>query len=379
MAVRRNLTATKKVKKVRMGKSVQHLADIRHMGDEPEVKGKLVDQLLLTRTFNWYSYMYTRTEAREYIETYLKSLKRNNDLKLLKKVPDVWINTQVGWMARIINRGGILNDTFMKRIDSRLIEMFEKASVNNETVTEDKKVTTSVISIQDRIKDKVSNFIGEFEKAIDEHGWTLSMYEWLQNKQVPASLAVKVAEFYKPIADEAAALIVKHCDPSLKEGYSTYTAVQLKQRSVFYENIMTDCARHSGNVKKQRTVRKKKVVTSEKKLKSFKHQKTSTDFKVVSIDPAKLLGAQELVTFNTKYKLLTHFVAQGSSGLDVKGTTITNFDETKSSSFRIGRKTEEHIETALRGGKRVFTKMLASLKTTTFQHRINENTILLRI
>jgi hypothetical protein len=92
-----------------------------------------------------------------------------------------------------------------------------------------------------------------------------------------------------------------------------------------------------------------------------------------------MLGSEELVTFNTKYKILTHFYALDRAGLGVKGTTIVNYDETKSKSYRIGRKTEEHIEIALRGGKRAYNKMLEALKTCTLQHRINENTILLRI
>lgn len=378
MAGRRSLVALKK-KKVTAGKSVQYIADIRHMGEEPDLKGKFLDERLLSRTFNWYNYMCTRVQAREYIEAYLKANKRVGDLKVLKKVADVWIIPQAGWLARIVARGGILSDVYVQRLELRLTEIFAKAEIKTEVPAEEKKPAAVVISIQDRVKDKVSNFIAEFEKAIDEEGWTLSMYDWLQNKEIPANLANKVAEFYKPIAEEAAELISKKCNPSLKEGYATYTADQLKRRAAFYQGILADCARHSGNVKKQRVVRKKKVVTIDKKLKSFKFQKESPEFKVVSINPEKIVGAEELVTFNTRYKLLTHFVAAGNKGLDVKGTTILHYDEEKSKTYHIGRKTEEHLETALRGGKRAFAKMIGSLKTTTTQHRINENTILLKV
>ena len=381
MAGRRSLNALKQTKKAVAGKSVQYIADIRHMGEEPDLKGKIINDKLLSRTFNWYNYMCSRVHAREYIETYLKTNKRNDDLKLLKKVPDVWINLQAGWLARIVNRGGILSDNYVERLELRLNETLEKANIKTEDApAEEKKPTAAVISIQDRVKDKVSNFISEFEKAIDEQGWTLSMYDWLQNKEIPTNLANKIAEFYKPIADEAAQLIGKRCDPSLKEGYSTYTAEQLKQRAAFYQNIIADCARHAGNVKKQRAVRKKKVVTVDKKLKNFKFQKESTEYKLVSINPEKIIGAQELITFNTKYKTLTQFyVGLDNVGLDVKGTTIINYNEEMSKTYRIGRKTEEHLETALRGGKRAFAKMINGLKTCTLQHRINDNTILLKV
>jgi hypothetical protein len=58
---------------------------------------------------------------------------------------------------------------------------------------------------------------------------------------------------------------------------------------------------------------------------------------------------------------------------------MTGYDEAKSKSYRLGRKTEEHLETALRGGKRAFAKMLGTLKECGLQHRINENTILLKV
>lgn len=366
-----------KPKKVRAGKTAQRIADLKYMGDEPDVKGKIVDDVDLTRVFNWYNYMCSRVDAREYVEAYLKANKRNDDLKTLKRVPETWVNLQAGWLARILTRGGILNDTYMAKLELRIKEMFTKAGAKTETIEEDKKPEPPKVNIQDRIKDKVSEFIGEFDEAIDKSGWTLSMYDWLQQKQIPANQAKIVAEFFRPIAEEAALLISRNVDPGLKEGYSSFTSAQLKQRAAFYASIIADCDRHASN--KKPVIRKKKVVTPDKKLKSFKFQNESKDFKVVSINPEKVLGAEELVTFNTRYKTLTHFVAVGKSGLDVKGATILNYDEEKSKTYRIGRKTEEHIEIALRGGKRAFGKMIASLKTCVLQHRVNENTILLKV
>jgi hypothetical protein len=72
------------------------------------------------------------------------------------------------------------------------------------------------------------------------------------------------------------------------------------------------------------------------------------------------------------------FNAAERSTLDVKGTTMINYDEVKSKTYRVGRKTEQHVATALKGAKRAVSKMLEELKTATLQHRINENTILLR-
>lgn len=377
MAGRRNLSAPKKIRKVAAGKSVQYIADIRHMGNEPEVKGKILDEKTLARVFSWYNYMCSRTQVREYLENFFKTHKRPDELKLLKQVPDGWLNAQVAWFARTESRGAILTEAHRARIETRIQEMFAGAGVQTQQ-REEPKVTENVISIQDRIHDKVSEFVAEFEKAVDAEGWTISMYQWMQNKGIPSSLANRVAEQFREVAEEAQLLISKQCDPSLKEGYN-YTAAQLKQRAAFYQSILNDCARHAQNAKAQRAPRKKKAVSMDKKLKSLKFQKECAEFKIVSIDPEKIVGAQELITFNTKYKTLTQFVALGNTGLDIKGTTVLSYDEEKSKSYRIGRKTQEHLETALRGGKRAFAKMLGTLKTCTLQHRINDNTILLKV
>jgi hypothetical protein len=363
--------------KKKLTKTTGDLVNSKHLGDEP-LFTETPSDLQYMQALTWYNIMCTKSDARNYLETYLKNTGRNATIKTLRRVPDVRISDHAAWIARMLSRGSKLTDRSRNKMEDLLQASLKFA----EGPKPEKKALAHpqpTISIQDRIKDKVSDFIGEFEESIDREGLTLSMYDWMQRKQLPSSLADKVAEFYKPIAEEAREVLMSDCDPQLKEGYRNYTMAQLKQRAAFYESILADCARHASNAKKQKVVRKKKTVTADKKLKHLKYQKESKEFKVVSINPEKMLGAAELVTFNTKYKLLTVFTALDRSGLSVKGTTITNYDEGKTKSYRIGRKTEEHVETALRGGKRAFSKMLDSLKECPLQHRINENTILLRI
>ena len=156
------------------------------------------------------------------------------------------------------------------------------------------------------------------------------------------------------------------------------TKVQVRDRAAFYMKLIDDCERFADVAKKQKAPRRKKAVPVEKKLKNLKFQPESKEYKLVSIKPEKIIGAGELWIFNTKYRTLTAFYAADAHGLEVKGTTIENYDADKSKTYRIGRKTEQHVATALKGAKRAVSKMLEELKTAGFQHRINENTILLR-
>jgi hypothetical protein len=366
-----------KAKKARPSKVAQQLADSKHMGDEPEVRGHELGGAGLLAALNWYNYMCTRHDAREYLQDYLKSKGRTGDLRELKRVPDAWVNLQAGWMARIMTRGGRVD---MDRFELRLKEMLSKAGVREESDEEEtpKPVKTKP-DIQTRMSDKASDVMGELEELIDREGYTVDVYEFLTRRQVPTQYARRIRDFFKPVADEAQELVGRDPDPQLLEGYGRLTKAQRKQRAEFYSKLIADCERFADVAKKQRVVRKKKVVSSEKKLKNLKFQRESKEYKLASIKPEKLLGAEELFMFNTKYRVLTQLVALDRGGLDVKGTSVANYDEERSRSYRVGRKTEQYLETALKGGKRAVTKMLGELKTCGLQYRVNENTVLLRV
>lgn len=359
--------------KNKVTKTTGNIVNSKHMGDEPFSKGYVPNDIEYSRALNWYNNMCTKVEAREYLETYFKNNNRVSEIKILRAVPDARVSDHAAWVARMLTRGVNLTERSRNKMNELLEQSYQYADVPKVTVLGPK------VSVQDRIRDKVSDFIAEFELMVDREGLTPSMYELMQGKQLPPALANQVANFFVPIASEAIEVLKKDCDPQLKEGYRRYTTQQLKERAAFYVKVLADCERHASNNKKQRAVRKKKAVPAEKKLKTFKYQKESKDYKLASINPEKILAAEELVTFNTKYKTLTVFYAMERGKLGVKGTSITDYDATKSKTYRIGRKTQEHLETALRGGKRAFTKMLTTLSSCALQHRINENTILVRV
>ena len=142
---------------------------------------------------------------------------------------------------------------------------------------------------------------------------------------------------------------------------------------------MADLLRYSGNAKKLRAPRKKKPQSVEKKLKNFRYQKEFQDMKLASVPPEQIVGAQELWTYNTKYKTLTVFRAIDRGGLDIKRSSIVNFDEKTTMTRRTARSAEKIVQSVLSGGKIILKKVMDDLKETTLQDRINENTILLRI
>jgi hypothetical protein len=362
-------------KTVRTTKTETYLVNQKYLGDEPTFKNSYT-QSDYARALSWYHAQATLSEAREYIETYLKNTGRTADLKKFKSVPDNWVPTTAAWIARMINRGIKVFENSQEYLERKLIETLEKHASNNTQEVKVEKV--NVVSIQDRIRDKASDIIGDVEEMIDKNE-TFSLYDWLKANEIPATYAPRIAAYYAPILGELIEAS-EGLDPQLKEGYRHFSKKQLEQRIMFFNTLIEDAERYSDTTKKARVPRKPRTVSVEKKLKNFKYQKEDNNYKIASINPEKIIGCQELWTFNTKYKTLTVFRALDRGGLQVKGTSIINYDEKNSVTKRTGRKPEVYVDKVLNGGKVVLRKLTDELKNDApLAYRINENTILLKV
>lgn len=372
MARRQLIARTKK--KVRTTKSETFLVNQKYLGDEPSFTGQITREQY-ARYLNWYNIMCTVSEAREYLETYLKNTGRQADLKVFKTVSDTWIPLTAAWIARMIHRGIPVFTESRRFLDRKILDAIE-----NHSSAEKKEVaaSTNVISIQDRIRDKASDLIGDVEEMIDK-GEQFSLYDWLKANEIPATYAPRIAAYYAPVLAELIEA-TEGQDPQLKEGYKNFTKKQLEQRVLFFNSLIEDAERYADTTKKVRKPRKSRTVSVEKKLKNFKYQKEDNNYKIASVNPEKIIGCQELWTFNTKYKTLSVFRALDRGGLQVKGTSIINYDEKTSVTKRTGRKPEYYVDKVLNGGKVVLRKLTEEMKNDApLAYRINENTILLKV
>jgi hypothetical protein len=353
-------------------RSETYLVNKKWLGEEP-VFTKPVTNVEFIKALSWYNSMCTNDEAREYMDTYLMNLGRNAELKVLKRVSDTWFPNSAAWAARMISKGYQLPETTKQYIDTKLKEVYARAT--EPPVTTEDRVK---VSVQDRMKDKASDLVGEIEALIDS-GEKFSLYDWLQKNKVPATYCSTIVAHYAPWLAELLEAY-DNTDKQLKEAYSHFSKKQLTERIKFINSIISDAEKYAGVAKKTRAPRKPRPVSIEKKLKAFKYQKESTDYKIASINPEKLIGAQELWTFNTKYKTISVFRALDRAGLQVKGTTLIGYDEKTSMTRGTGRQTETLVKQVLAVGKVALRKVLDAAKTTKpLQMRINENTILLRV
>lgn len=288
----------------------------------------------------------------------------------------------VGKYCHIMNKGGSLSQYTLDWLDVKWKELEERGKdLVEETPTETKK---PVVSIQERVREKISEYIAEIEEQVDlfsESGYKseFDMYKWLMNNNVKAQPANAIADYYVPWCDELKETITKK-DEQLVEGYSHMKPAQIKKFVEFLDNIIKDATTWGANQKTVRKTRTKKAPSIEKQIAKIKYSKENKELKLVSINPALIIGCNQLWVFNTKYRKLMRYDASGPTGLSIKGTTLQGYDVETSMSKTV-RKPNDVLPRVLNGGKIVIRKLMDELnsKSSVPNGRINGDTVLLRV
>ena len=288
----------------------------------------------------------------------------------------------VGKYCHIMNKGGLLSQYTLDWLDVKWKELEERGKdLVEETPTETKK---PVVSIQERVREKISEYIAEIEEQVDlfsESGYKseFDMYKWLMNNNVKAQPANAIADYYVPWCDELKETITKK-DEQLVEGYSHMKPAQIKKFVEFLDNIIKDATTWGANQKTVRKTRTKKAPSIEKQIARIQYAKENKELKLVSINPALIIGCNQLWVFNTKYRKLMRYDASGPTGLSIKGTTLQGYDVETSMSKTV-RKPNDVLPRVLNGGKIVIRKLMDELnsKSSVPNGRINGDTVLLRV
>ena len=358
----KSLLSIRTKKKIRVTRSEAYLINLKYLGEEPDA-AKLQNDVDVGKAYTWYSYMATNDEAREYLQTYLEA---NEPLlaKPVSRLPDAWVPTTAAWSCRIATRTG-------RKISQVALEQIHEA-IKKGTPRESIDKPKPVMSIQDRVRERGYDIIGDIEVLYDAD-MPMDLYAYLQKNGIPAMYTSKIVDYYKPILEE-----IKLAAAGKIEGYTNFTKKQLNAKAVMLQKMIDDADRYGGNVKKARAPRKAKPPSVEKILKNFKYQKDSNDHRLTSVSPESILGAKTLWTFNTKYNLLCIFNAAGPSGLHIHRSSVSGFASDTSKSMKIGRKTAENLQAVLTGGRLLQKRIIEEMKGEP-NDRINENTILLKV
>lgn len=365
MALKKTIIRQPKVQKPRITKAKVLSIDLQYNGPEPlEVTEKNYAQAL-----NWYNYQYESDQAREWLLEYLKKNSTKDILQAVKKAPKWAIPTTLGWQARIMMNGNVLTDRSMDYFHTRIERVIQDS---NRHKPEEPTVDKPTISIQERTQAKSNQLITECEEAIDADP-DFDIYSWLKGKEASVPAATAIRDFYAKWLP----------DFEYVDEFDTRATKKIKAEKLKYWTIfVADCDRYLGNKKvtKVRKPREKKTKSAVDLVKSLKYQKEFPPLKIVSVNPAEVVGCKQLWAYNSKTRKLTRYDAVGPSGIQVKGTSLIGFD-VETSSTKSLRKPDIIIPQLLGAGKVALRNFMSEIKTneTKPNGRINTDTILLRV
>jgi hypothetical protein len=201
-------------------------------------------------------------------------------------------------------------------------------------------------------------------------------YEKAFSSMDEAKKIVKENETLKAELEEAQA----KTDEQLKEGYRHYKAADFKRMIAWIDNLLAAIEQYRGVKKATKKARVKKAPSKEKLISKLKYAKDDKLLKLVSINPADIIGAAELWIYNSKSRKLGKYVAAPYKTLGIKGTSIEGFDTDKSVCKTL-RKPEEKLKEFNKAGKVQLRKFLEDIKATEtkMNGRINADIVLLRV
>jgi len=362
-------------------------ADEKYLGQEPDLRGDVTDAQIIS-AYNWYNYFYDSAQAKAWVIEYLKEFHKTEKelIKNANRIDDNRCRTS-GWNCRILLLGGNLPDRIKERNEERIRALAAGTSKDGSTEAEEegsakKEEVKQVISIQERVANRANELIASIEEQIDlfyRDGTQFKASDWLAQQDVKPAIAQRIADYYKPLYSELFDALSGKV-PELRESYSHYTKPKLKAYVEFIKSIVSAAETRAVVVKAARKPRKKKEKPVSVIVSKLKFKEKDDTYNVVSVDPKQIVGANQLWVFNTKYRTLAVYNAMGPAGLNVKGSTLTGWDE-KTSIVKKLRKPTEQVNKLKEGGKIVLRKFMDEIKCKpkTATGRINKDVVLVRI
>ena len=377
------IVATKSVKLLNPKSS-----DTNVMGPEPTWKVQPTDNRIsaLSKAFGWYNYFYGKKDARDMIVNYLEAHDRKADVRTLKRIPDSSIRLTTGWLCRMSMVGLELTDQEQIKLDNLLKEILESKQeevVAVEAVVDD---APARLTIQDRLREKVSECAGEMDGLFDEFivsGAKLNAdykpVSLMRSMNIAPQMVSEIKDIWTRKLSEFEEVVAGK-DAQLVQGYEHLTKIQLKNCVKFCELVLTDCGAYVQIKKVERKPRKVKPVSPEKKVAKFKFQAEYAELKLKSLPATALVDKTEAWLYDTKKRKLIHIVAdEYAKAFTVKNNSIIGFSTVETVQKTV-RKPAEITKAIGAAGKPAARKIFKDLTTTetAWNARGTENLVILR-
>lgn len=362
--------------------------DEKYTGGEPvwpaESKDWPEDQFdnFLRRSFYYYNYYYSQKDCKKYVVEWMKSTTEfdRDEVRAFEKANDKWLPMTACSLIMAHRQGMPLRPRHIEFLDKSILEVIERSRAEPE---EEAKIATPEQvafrpTIQDRLNEKTSELIGELEGKYDDLEAT-KFYDWFVSNNVVQSQLGKYEAVYNKRKAELEEAQAK-ADPQLKEAYGHFKAVDFKKHINWINDLLEAIEQYRGVKKAAKKARVRKAPSKEKLVAKLKYAKEDKGLKIVSINPADIIGSAELWVYNIKTRKLGKYVAASYQTLGIKGTSITGYDVDKSVSKTL-RKPEEQLKEFAKAGKVALRTWLKDIKAVEVKlnGRIGTDTVLLKV
>lgn len=375
--------AKAKVKQVSRTKKLQKLEDLMAYGDEPVYKSDPYSQnfrLFEMNIFNWLNNMYEYDDYKQFFKDYCIS--KNYDFDVVAKLPSYNFR-KIGAISYILNQENSYPKTYNTKFDDALFELVSK-TVRDQEDDNDLETTNDEEKLTKRHKDCIVyvDAYNDFDIMIKKDKLTEDgVTSYIKQRNINMQVLKLLEDHYKEDAQD-----YRNSIYDLDKRRKTYTVQKslytkyMNGSDLIYKTI-SKIINNVSNVKAaNRKPRKKRKVDASKLVAKLNYMLSDKSLMLESINPASIIGKKNLLVFNTKTRKFGIFYSSDESGLQVKGSTIVNFDESKSVCKTL-RKPNEQLQgltsLSIRSIKTNFDNIKAV--ETSLKGRINKDILLLKV
>lgn len=366
--------------------------DEKYTGPEPQWTKDAInwpdDQFdsQLRRSFYYYNYYYTVKAIRKNLNEWVKKcgIFTKEESKHFDKVGDKYVPITACSLIMAHESGMPLKERHIQFLTTTVKDLISKhRDDTDEEATEVVAEPVIRVSIQDRLAEKTSENIGDieghFDNVIKGVKAEFKPHDFFVARNVPQAQLAKYERVFETRREELLAAQAKQ-DSQLVEAYKHYNAADFKRVISWIDNLLSSIEQYRGVKQATKKARTKKVPSKQKLIAKLNYALEDKELKIVSINPADIIGATELWVYNSKTRKIGKYVAQEFRTLSVKGSSIENFDEAKSVNKTI-RKPEEKLKEFAKAGKIQLRKFLTEINAveSRLSGRINADTLLLKV
>jgi hypothetical protein len=327
----------------------------------------------LSRAFNFYNQDNDKKTARTYLKSYIK---HKNLAVNLDSASDGDIILTYGWLARMVMNGNVLTTQHTEKLDKYIMTLPTT------------KVVVKVVekaprpSIQDYMQDKIAEVIGELEGQVDAfltEDKEFDLYNFLQANSIPKPYCKDIDTWARKRGTEFTE-VYKTTDKEIKDAYSNISRRQQANLVKMFGSFIVDLEKYTQFKKANRKPRVAKAKPPAVQVARIKFKKEDTELGIKSVNPSEMVGASQVWVYNVKYKRLAAYRSDSVQGIQVKGSTLQNYDPDMSECRSI-RRPEAFLKILLDASKVKLRKLLSDLTTKGYDvtGRINDECVIVRV